>query len=60
MGPGETVSYAFSLTKAKLRPGETYVVRFLVFVNYCGSYLRWRLAADALRIPAAPASTGGG
>jgi hypothetical protein len=58
VGPGETVSYAFSLNKTKLRPGETYVVRFLVLVHYFGSYLRWRFTADALRIPAAPASTG--
>lgn len=58
VGPGETVSYALSLHREKLRPGETYVVRFLVFVLYFGFYLRWRFTADALRIPPVPASTG--
>jgi hypothetical protein len=40
VGPGETVSYAFSLNKAKLQPGQTYVVRFVVFVLYLRLYLR--------------------
>ena len=50
VGPGEAVSYICSVDSHKLRPGVTYVVRFIVFISYARIFLRWRFTADSLRI----------
>jgi hypothetical protein len=50
VGPGEIVSYAFSIDGSKLKANETYIARFLVFILYPGSFLRWRFTADAFRM----------